>query len=401
MSRSAASPWVMLGVAILAQVGCSFLHQGLPSLAPLFQAEWALSRGELGGVLAAINVGVLLASVAAGQLVDRVGERWPMVLAPGGVAALAVLASLSPTPWLLALALATAGAFVALSGTAGGKATLLWFPARVRGLAMSLRQTGVSIGGVSSALLLPLCASAFGWRGALLAAAAVGGLAALTVLALYRDPPTSTGAAARAAPGWQTISALLHDRSLVATFVLGPLLVAGQWTVLPYLVLFLYERFGWGVSEAARYLALAQIGAIGGRIAWGLASDVFWRGRRKPALGLLVPASALGTLALAILPPWTPALAVALLAGWLGATVIGWNGVLFVYTAEQAGPQRAGTALGLLGTSVFTSAVLVPPLFGWLVDRLGSYTPAWLLLSGVLLAGLALFPFLREVETVR
>jgi sugar phosphate permease len=391
----------MLGAAILAQVGCSFLHQGLPSLAPLFQAEWALSRGQLGAVLGAINVGVLLASVAAGQLVDRVGERWPLTLAPAGVAALAVVASLSPTPWLLALLLALAGGFVALSGTAGGKATLLWFPARVRGLAMSLRQTGVSIGGVTAALLLPPWASAFGWRGALLAAGTVGAAAALTALALYRDPPTSATPAAHEAPAWQTISALLHDRSLAATFILGPLLVAGQWTVLPYLVLFLYERFAWGLSEAGRYLALAQIGAISGRIAWGLASDLVWGGRRKPALAILVPASALGTLALAMLPPWTPGAVVGLLALWLGATVIGWNGVLFVYTAEQAGPQRAGTALGLLGSSVFASAVLVPPLFGGLVDHLGSYTPAWLLLSGVLLAGLALFPFLREVETAR
>ena len=190
----------MLGAAILAQVGCSFLHQGLPSLAPLFQAEWALSRGQLGAVLGAINVGVLLASVAAGQLVDRVGERWPLTLAPAGVAALAVVASLSPTPWLLALLLALAGGFVALSGTAGGKATLLWFPARVRGLAMSLRQTGVSIGGVTAALLLPPWASAFGWRGALLAAGTVGAAAALTALALYRDPPTSATPAANSPP---------------------------------------------------------------------------------------------------------------------------------------------------------------------------------------------------------
>ena len=65
--------------------------------------------------------------------------------------------------------------------------------------------------------------------------------------------------------------------------MLGPLLVAGQWTVVPYLGLYLYERFGWPVTEAAAYLALAQVGGVVGRIGWGLASDVVWGGRRKPA----------------------------------------------------------------------------------------------------------------------
>ncbi|MBX5491858.1 MAG: MFS transporter [Chloroflexi bacterium] len=384
---------------MLAQIGSSFLHQGLPSLGPLFQAEWALSRGELGVVLGAINVGVLLASVAAGQLVDRVGERGPMALAPAGAGVLAVLASLSPTPWLLTLALVAVGGFVALAAPSGGKATLLWFPPRVRGLAMSLRQTAVSIGGVTAALVLPPCAGAFGWRGALLVAGGIGGLGALVALALYREPPHSGPLALREGMGWRAIPYLLHDRSLTATLLLGPLLVAGQWTVLPYLTLFLYERFGWSVSESARYLALAQLGAIIGRVAWGVASDLVWNGRRKPALGVIVPASALGTLGLAVLPPWTPAAVVALLALALGATVIGWNGVLLTYVAEQAGPYRAGTALGLLTTTVFGGAVLAPPLFGWLVDRFGSYTPAWLALSAILLAGLALFPLLREVGT--
>ena len=41
-------------------------------------------------------------------------------------------------------------------------------------------------------------------------------------------------------------------------------------------------------------------------------------------------------------------------------------------------------------------AVLIPPAFGWLVDRLGSSQPVWLLLAAVLLSGLALFPLMRR-----
>lgn len=395
--RIDAAPWVMLGVAMLAQAGSSVLQQGLGSIAPLFQAEWALSRAELGVLLGAVNVGVLLASLPAGQLVDRVGERRPMIAGPLGVGVVSLLASLSPSPWLLTAVLVVAGAFLASQAPSGGKAMLLWFPARVRGLAMSLRQASVTLVGILGALTLPALAAALGWRGALAAAGAFSIGAAAVVALCYHEPPALSVTPPRERLGLRAIPHLLHDRSLVATLALGPILVCGQWIVVPYLGLFLYERFGWSVAEAASYLAIAQLGGMLGRVAWGLASDLIWAGRRKPALGLLVPASALGSLGLALLPNTAPAVLVGALAFALGVSAIGWNGLLLAYIAEQAGPYRAGTALGLSLTMIFVSGVLAPPLFGLAVDRAGSYTPAWLGLSVVLLAGLALFPLMREV----
>ena len=112
---------------------------------------------------------------------------------------------------------------------------------------------------------------------------------------------------------------------------------------------------------------------------------------------LVPPLGAVGAVGLALLAHDTPAWIVGLLAMLMGATVIGWNGLLLAYVAEQAGPHRAGTAIGLAACIVFLGAVIYPPAFGWLVDCAGSYQPAWLALAGFLLAGLALFPFMREV----
>ncbi len=388
----------MLGVAVVSQIGASYVHQGLPALAPLLQAEWSLSRAELGAVLGAINVGVLLASAAAGHAVDRFGERPLLVAGPLGVGAATLLAALSPAPPLLGLALAGAGIALGTCAPSGGKAMLVWFPPRIRGLAMGLRQTSVPLAGVISAPTLPLLALALGWRGALVASAVIGGLSALLVVVAYHDPPARPTAVPRhERTGLASYPALLRDRSLLATILLGPVLVAGQWTVVPYLGLYLYERFGWSVPEAAAYLALAQVGGVVGRIAWGLASDLVWGGRRKPALLLVPPVGAAGALGLAALSHQTPAWLVALLALVMGASVIGWNGLLLAYVAEQAGPHRAGTAIGLAVSIIFLGAVVYPPAFGWLVDRAGSYQPAWLALAAVLLAGLALFPSMREV----
>jgi sugar phosphate permease len=388
----------MLAVAVAAQVGCSLVHQGMPALAPLIQAEWALSRGELGMVVAAVNVGVLLASMGAGDLVDRLGERPLLVVGPLGVAAGTLAASLAGTPLLLTLCLVLVGVFVATSGPAGGKAMLVWFSPRIRGLAMGLRQTSVPLAGALSAAALPLLAAGLGWRGALAVAALVSGLAAVLPWLVFRDPPDPPAAASHERSGLRAIPALLRDRSQLATILLGPILVAGHWTVVPYLGLYLYERFGLPVALAASYLALAQVGGVVGRIGWGLASDALWRGRRKPALALVPPCGALLFVVLALLPVDTPGLLVGLLALALGATLIGWNALLLTFQAEQAGPHRAGTAIGLGIAAIFLGAVLVPPAFGALVDRLGSYEPAFLLLAGFLLCGLALFPFMREAR---
>jgi MFS transporter, ACS family, hexuronate transporter len=388
----------MLGVAVVSQIGASYVHQGLPALAPLLQAEWSLSRAELGVVLSAINVGVLLTSAAAGHAVDRLGERPLLVAGPLGVAAATLLAALSPGPLLLTLALAGAGIALGTCAPSGGKAMLIWFPPRIRGLAMGLRQTSVPLAGVIAAPTLPLLALALGWRGALVVGTVIGVLSALLVMLTYHDPPgRSTAVAHHERTGFAAFPALLRDRSLLATILLGPVLVAGQWTVVPYLGLYLYERFGWALAQAAAYLALAQVGGVLGRIGWGVASDVVWGGRRKPALMLVPPVGALGALGLAALSHETPAWIVGALAVAMGASVIGWNGLLLAYVAEQAGPHRAGTAIGLAVSIVFIGAVVYPPLFGWLVDRTGSYQPAWLALAVILLGGLALFPFMREV----
>jgi sugar phosphate permease len=384
----------MLAVALAAQVGCSYVHQGLAALAPLFQAEWTLSRAEVGGVISAMNWGSLLAAVFAGQLVDRLGERPMLVAGPLGVGLLALGASLSPTPLVLGVCLGAAGAFLAANSPAGAKAMVAWFPPRQRGLAMGLRQMAVPLAGALAAATLPWLAAVWGWRGALVAGGLLALAAALAALAGYRDPP-ATGTAP-AAGGWAAIPQLLADRSLVATLLLGPVLVAGQWSVVSYLGLYLYERFGWPVAVAASFLALAQVGGVVGRIGLGIISDTLARGRRKPVLAAVPPLGAFSLGVLALLPPTTPPPLVGVVALALGATVIGWNGVHLLYLTEQAGPQRAGTALGLALLLIFSSGVVVPPLFGSLVDRLDSYQPVWLLLAAVLLGALGLVPWMRD-----
>src|SRR5262249_59986496 len=105
------------------------------------------------------------------------------------VAGATVLAALSPAPQPLWLSLVLAGCFLSTCGPSGGKAVLLWFPRRIRGLAMGIRQTGVPLAGVFAAPALPLLAAALGWRGALGIMAALSAAGAALAWLLYPRPP--------------------------------------------------------------------------------------------------------------------------------------------------------------------------------------------------------------------
>jgi MFS family permease len=65
----------------------------------------------------------------------------------------------------------------------------------------------------------------------------------------------------------------------------------------------------------------------------------------------------------------------------LGLTTIGYHGVLFGLMGEIVRKEVVGLATGFSLTITFLGIVLFPPFFGHLVDRLGSYSPAWDMLA--------------------
>jgi sugar phosphate permease len=163
-----------------------------------------------------------------------------------------------------------------------------------------------------------------------------------------------------------------------------------------FLVLYLNDVVGLSLLAAGRYLALAQIAGMTGRIAFGILSDRAFGGRRRAPLVLAGVGSAACSLALAATGPGTPMPALAALALVFGFAGIGWNGVQHTLMAELAGPRSAGTAVGL-GLAVSSLGVtLAPPIFGWCVERVGGYGGPWIGLTVTMVGALGLLAFVRE-----
>jgi len=81
----------------------------------------------------------------------------------------------------------------------------------------------------------------------------------------------------------------------------------------------------------------------------------------------------------------------------LGSTTIGYHGVLFGLMGEIVRKEVVGLATGFSLTITFLGIVLYPPVFGYLVDRLGTYSPAWDMLAvSWVVALLILIFFIQE-----
>jgi len=372
----------------------SIIHLGIPALAPLIQEELQLTRTEVGFLSTIMNGSVVMVAIAAGRAADFLGER--LIIAYGSIASGLIIMGMNwvgSFPTLLPV-LFLSGLATATSTPAGSKAVAGWFPQNERGTAMSLRQMGIPLGGALAAVMLPPLALRIGWRLAL----AVSGLLTigmgLLALRFYQEPAASSLHKEKAAR--LGIRELLRRSDIWAGIIYVFILAGGQWCMLFYLELYLKETLGFPITLAAGMLALGQICGVGGRIVWGLVSDRLLFGRRRPVLLLVTFLAILTTLGTSQFSPRTPFWLVFLVVSLLGMTLLGWNGVYLALLAEQVGIHGAGMAIGLSNTGAFLGIVMLPPIFGFVVDRSHSYRQAWFILAGLVLIALLALRWLKE-----
>jgi MFS transporter, ACS family, hexuronate transporter len=393
--EAAAGRWGILALIMAAQTMANVGPLGIPSIAPLIREDLGLSMAQAGSFLSAYYIGAALMSLPAGWMADRWGVLATMVLGQvliaGGLYGVAGSGSFI----VLSLIMICAGAGYGMLNPTTAKAAMAWFPRRQRATAVGLKQVGLPLGGAVGALLMPPLALWLGWRPAVaLPASLIAALGALTWL-LYRDPPKPADAGG-VPVGPTRLGAVLANRDL--WLVSGSTLVfAGMQTVwMSFLVLYLTDVLRLSLVEAGRYLVLAQVAGMAGRVIFGMLSDGLFNGRRRIVLVIAGVGSTACSLAMAGTGPETGAWVLAPLALAFGFFGIGWNGVQHTLMAELVGPRGAGTAVGLGLTVSSLGVSLCPPLFGLAVQRLGGFSVPWAGLGLVMAVNLCLLIPVRE-----
>jgi MFS transporter, ACS family, aldohexuronate transporter len=370
--------WFLLTALTISYGAGAFGMLGLSPLSPSLVDGFHLTRLQVAFIVPSVYLGGLLFSLPGGRLADRVGVR-PSFLGGLALGAIGLLAAaLSPGFAVFEVWLVVAGIGWSVVNPSLGKAIMDLFVVRERGIAMGIKQMGLTLGGVASALALPPIAAALGWR------AAVGTCAVMLALPV--------------ALGWRVLAPLRGDvaaprpaaeiqggagvwwwarrPALLIFFATGLVLGMVQASVLSYLPLFTIQVLGFDKIGAGMLVACSQAGGAASRLLLGAASDRWLVERRSVWLALLSTLGAVIFLAYAVWPARSP-LAASALAAAAGVGAYGWVGVFFVMSAEAGGPRQAGLLSGVAFASIVIGLLIGPPLFGIVLEGWDSYRIAW------------------------
>ncbi len=339
-------------------------------LGPLMIDDLGLTRAQFGALTTAIFVIGGLGAPLLGPLVDALGGRRVLValFIAGGTSWL-IMGS-APTFTVLLVGACFAGFVRGASNPVGNQLVATHAPAEHQGLIMGISKSGAQMGAFAAGVALPPIAAAIGWRGATLAS---GGLAVVGLIVTFLViPPDGSREEIKARR-----QATSDARAGGLLWWLGPnaaLVGFGVGSVNAYLPLFAVERLEMSVAAAGAVVSVMALTGIAGRIFWGHQTERF----RSPQVAL-VTLCLLGALSLLMLTLASAGGQALVWVGALGFSVStgSWIAVGMVTVIRQVPATLAGRASGVVLGCFYGGFAFSPITFGALVDRTGSYVPAW------------------------
>ncbi|MDJ1133621.1 MFS transporter [Streptomyces iconiensis] len=391
-ARESPARWVMMALGLSAwAVGATAIYQ-LSLLLPALRSERDLALSTGGLLVGLSNCGLAVGLLGWGIAADRFGERavmaWGLLLCGLSVVGASLAGNLILLGFFLALVGLTAGSVYAPSA----RLVMGWFPARQRGLAMSITQTSTPLSAALAAALLPGFADTHGFRAAFVI---MGGccLVVALLVALFvrgappRDEEATETAATDGSDGTDRtakLSAETRQRSaLRRMYGVSVLLFLPQITLMTFTVSYLVDAQGWSTSSAGQAMSVALLLTVVTRPIVGHRSDRI--GRR---LGLMRGIAVVNVAVMAAL------IVCAAVGTRLGSAVvllavtslITGSGLIATTVAEFAKGERRGRALGVQNTLQNGTGVVAPAVLGGAIGVGGYATGFALIAVGPLLA---------------
>jgi ACS family hexuronate transporter-like MFS transporter len=277
-----------------------------------------------------------------------------------------------------------------------------WFPARQRALGMAIFNSGAVLGAVAAPPLIVWLQLAFGWRAAFLA---TGGLGFLWIVvwqtfyrpveshpwlseperqAILRDRPTMK----QPAQSWSSLLRFREVWGIVgARFLTDPI----WWLYITWLPLYLYHSRGFSLKQIGLFAWMPYVAADAGSLAGGWASGYLiargWSVARARKTAIVV--SALLMCAGMAAPRVDSAMAALALIGVVLFGFQAWINNVQTLPSDLFPAERVASVAGMGGVGAGIGSMIFTLGTGWVVDKLGSYTPV-LVVAGLLpLAGTA------------
>lgn len=398
-SRVSRHRWTALSVIWVSQTVSAFILFAIPPVAPFLQADLNLTRAQIGLFISAMYVGVAVLSIPSGNLTDMFGVRRMLLSGTVLMGLLIILASQVRGFMEIFVFLSLLGVAYSSIPPSTSKGVIEWFPVEERAMAMGVKQTGVTVGGLIAAVTLPLLAVAFDWRYSLMLAGAAAIIIGASVSPLYRE--FRENSKFKPSVDWRNLGEVFRYRNIVMISLVALVFGAVQLSFATYLVLYLKEVMGFGVVLAGLYLASANGAGTLARVVFGLISDRLFHGRRKIVLAISGCITTLMCSVLGLMPGGAYVWFVFMSVLILGFSAMGHNAVMITFVGESTCRELSGVAVGLLLTMISIGVIIGPPLFGYTVDLTETYSSAWLMLAFSMAAATALLTFfVKETKLI-
>jgi ACS family hexuronate transporter-like MFS transporter len=167
-------------------------RQAIALVRPQVQAEFAIDYQTFGWVMAAFSLTYALLQVPAGYMADRFDVRqvYPAAVAWWSLAGMGV--ALAPSLGVLIALRVLLGVGESFNWPCALRITSRILPPRDRSLGNGIFNSGAAVGAVLTPLVVPLLATAFGWRSAFLLVGALGFAWVVAWLSLMRAPQAAS-----------------------------------------------------------------------------------------------------------------------------------------------------------------------------------------------------------------
>jgi ACS family hexuronate transporter-like MFS transporter len=408
--------WWIGGLLFLSTVVNYIDRQTLSVLAPFLKDEYKWTNTDFATVLISFRVAYTIFQSVSGRVIDRLGTRRGLSLSVAFYSTIASLTALAHGIVGFRVFRFLLGAGEAANWPGATKAVSEWFPAKERGWAVALFDSGSSIGGAVAPFLVLYLLRTFGsWRPAFLITGLLGFLWLLAWRALYHTPEKhprlspeelayiragraseTTASSELPAVGWGKLLGYRQTWGIM----LGRFLLDPYWfMVAEWFAIYLLSR-GFRIEQSVLGFWAPFLGADLGNFFGGALSS-YWiakgwpvgRARRTvlaifgPSMLLLIPAAFVSNYVLLIS-----------LFAWASFAYAACSTMFLALPADVFHTRAVASVSGLSGTAAGVGTLISTYLIGVVTDRF-SFQPVVIAASIVpCLATLLLVTMVRAAK---
>jgi ACS family hexuronate transporter-like MFS transporter len=406
--------WLICTLLFAAMVINYVDRQMLGVLKPTLSAEFGWSETDYADIIFWFQASYAVSYLLFGRIIDRIGARWGFGIAfliwqIGHIAHAGVSSLNQMIAARVLLGIGEGGGF-----PGGIKAVAEWFPKKERAFATGLFNAGTNIGAIVTPLVVPALVLAFDWKIAFIVTGIAGLLWLPIWLIVYRRPreQKALGAAELAwieqdpadpveKVGWLKLLTIKETWAYaLGKFLIDPI----WWMFLFWLPDFLSKKHGldlktFGIPLVCIYL-LSDVGSVGG--GW-MSSAMMKRGMslnaaRKTAMLICALLAVPVCLGAVVDNLWMAVLII----GVATAAHQGFSANLYTLPSDVFPRSAVGSVVGIGGMVGAFGGMAMAKYAGWVLDKIGSYTPIFIVAATAYLLALLLVHLLTpKMEPVK